>query len=154
MLYIHVDNDKTKNVIRSVDYYFNSHKKKEWFNDPFVKRIIKEIDNTIAVKDEYMESPVFGGMSPDRLSTGCKALILMYLTDEIVFATRCGDNCAPYILEIAKKKDLHIMLNHCMRFPREIPFDAIFVDSNVKTTNGLEYFKEYYRVRKGEYTCK
>ena len=29
-------------------------KEKEWFNRADVKRIIKEIDNTTAVKDEYM----------------------------------------------------------------------------------------------------
>lgn len=149
MLYIHVDNDKTKNVIRSVDYYFNSHKKKEWFNDPFVKRIIKEIDNTIAVKDEYMESPVFGGMSPDRLSTGCKALILMYLTDEIVFATRCGDNCALLLYEIAQKKDLHIMLNHCMPFPPDFPLHAIFVDSGKEVFTNFDYVVEFVRLRSG-----
>lgn len=154
MLYIHVDRKNTPKFVGGVDAFFRANKKREWFNDPFVKEMIKAIDNTIAVKDEYMESPIFGGMSPDRLSTGVKALILMYKTDEIIFATRCGDNCAPYILEIAKKKNLHIMLNHCMLFPKEIPFDAIFVDSGVKTTNGLEYFNEFYRVLKGEYKCK
>lgn len=98
MLYIHVDRKNTKEYLTAIDYYFNTHKNKDWSNDS------KEIDNTIAVKDEYLESPIFGGMAPERLSTGTKALILMYETDEIVFATRCGDNCAPIILDIAKKK--------------------------------------------------
>ena len=94
MLYIHVDEENTKNYIDGVDYFFNTTKQKDWFNDVTVKKIIKDIDNTIAVKDEYLESPIYGGMSPDRLSTGCKALILMLKTDEIIYATRCGDNCA------------------------------------------------------------
>ena len=151
MLYIHVDEENTKNYIDGVDYFFNTSKQKDWFNDVTVKKIIKDIDNTIAVKDEYLESPIYGGMSPDRLSTGCKALILMLKTDEIIYATRCGDNCAKYILEIAKHKELHIMLHHCIKFPKEIPFEAKFVDSGVVTHSGLEYALEYYRVRKGEY---
>ena len=69
--------DFKENCIRNVTGFFSIYKKKEWFNDKNVKQIIKDIDDTIAVKDEYLESPVFGGMSPDRLSCGCKAVILM-----------------------------------------------------------------------------
>ena len=53
--------------IKAPGLYFNRVKKKEWFNRSDIKQIIKEIDNTIAVKDEYLESPVYGGMSPEIL---------------------------------------------------------------------------------------
>ena len=68
--------------IVQVTSYFNLFKKKEWFNRESVKRIIYNIDKTVAVKDEYLESPVFGGMAPERLSTGCKAVILMEVLDQ------------------------------------------------------------------------
>ena len=75
MLYIYAGNGFKEDCIKNVNGYFNLNKKKEWFNREDVKRIIKGIDNTIAVKDEYLESPIFGGMSPERLSCGCKAVI-------------------------------------------------------------------------------
>lgn len=154
MLYIHVEDKNTPKYIYGVDAYFNRKKKKEWFNDPFIKEVIKGIDNTIAVKDEYLESPIFGGMSPDRLSQGCKAVILMAKMNEIIYATKCGDNCAQYILEIAKHKDVHIMLHHCLDFAyetngKDIKFEAKFVDSGKVTHTFYEYVDEYYRVRKG-----
>ena len=71
--------DFTEDCIRNVTGYFNTMKQKAWFNDPFVKSIIKEVDSSDAIKDEYIESPVFGAMSPDRLSCGCKAVILLRL---------------------------------------------------------------------------
>lgn len=76
MLYIHVGQVE-RECIRTIDPYFNRNKSKDWFNRDDVKRIIKNIDLSVAVKDEYIESPVFGGMSPTKLSTGCKAVILM-----------------------------------------------------------------------------
>ncbi len=62
-----------------VTQFFNYKKKKEWFSDPFVRKVIKDIYNCEVVKDEYIESLVWGGIAPERLSTGVKALILMLL---------------------------------------------------------------------------
>ena len=53
-----------KKCIKDPKSYFNLHKKPNWFNNEWVKKVIKEIDNVNAIKDEYMESPVFGAMSP------------------------------------------------------------------------------------------
>lgn len=58
---LHITTTCPENLIKNVNGYFDSHKKKDWFNNDLVKKVIKDIDNTIAVKDEYMESPVFGG---------------------------------------------------------------------------------------------
>lgn len=75
---IYITTTESDNLIKEVNGYFNSHKKRDWFNSELVKKIIKDIDNTVAVKDEYMESPIFGGMSPDRLSgTSIRFLLLI-----------------------------------------------------------------------------
>lgn len=50
----------------------------EWLNQEKVKEIIKDIDNTIAVKDSYLESPVFDAMSPDRLSYAVDSIYEMF----------------------------------------------------------------------------
>ena len=72
MLKIHICEDFPDDCITSIDGYFRRHKKKDWFNRQDVKDIIWGIDKTKAIKDEYMESPVYGAMAPERLSTGCQ----------------------------------------------------------------------------------
>lgn len=130
--------------VRKISPYFNLYKKKEWFNRPDVKAIIKDIDDTIAVKDEYLESPIFGGMSPEKLSNGCKALILMQVLDVNVYATRCGDNCVNHLLRIASEKDLEITLHHSMKFPDK--FEAIMMDTGKEIHSREEFILEFYKI--------
>lgn len=145
VLYIRVG-DFTDNCIIDVSNYFNLFKKKEWFADPFVRKVIKGVDASEVIKDEYIESPVFGGMSPERLSSGVKALILMKMYPEyVVYATRCGDNCATFILELAKQQDVTIMLHNCMTFPDDV--HAIFLDSQREVHNYNEFIEEYFKLR-------
>ena len=146
MLYIHVGQVE-RECIRTIDPYFNRNKSKDWFNRDDVKKIIKNIDLSIAVKDEYIESPVFGGMSPTKLSTGCKAVILMAVLEKpYIYATKCGDNCVPDILEIARNKDDHITLQHIMQFP-ESGFEAVITESGKKVCTFGGFVDEYYRIR-------
>lgn len=145
MLYIRVG-DFTKECITDVKFNFKRYKKKEWFNDSFVRKVIKEIDKSEVIKDEYIESPVFGGISPESLSSGSKALIMMKMVPErVVYATRCGDNCAPLILELAEEQDVTILLHHCMGFPDKM--HAIVVDTNREVFSYDEFIEEYYKIR-------
>lgn len=131
--------------IKDPKSYFNIKKRKDWFNRDDIKGVIKEIDNTIAVKDEYLESPVFGGMSPERLSTGCKAVILLYMNPTCnVYASRCGDNCVPSILRLAKEKEVVITLHHIMDIPDGTPIRFLDTDKIVFTRE--EYLDEYGKI--------
>jgi len=143
MLYIYLN--EPDNCLMDVDYWFNRNKKAAWFNRQDVKDVILGIDNTVAVKDEYMESPVFGGMSPDRLSTGCKAVICMMVQERPVYATVCGDNCSKWIVMASLSKDVYIHLMHCLRFPDV--FEAQFVESGVVVHSRKEFVDEYYKFR-------
>ena len=132
--------------VRQIDGFFNRHKKEEWFSNPVVQRIIKNIDRTEVVMGEVLKSPVFGIMASDRLSTGCKATILLETMPEVnVYATRCGDNCASDILEIASRKDITITLHHCMHFPRDARFDAYIIETGNTVHSFDEFALEYYR---------
>lgn len=146
MLNLHITQEFPEGCITLIDRYFNRHKKKEWFNREDVKQIIKGIDNTIAVKDEYLESPVYGGMSPDRLSTGCKATILLAVLDNPhIYGTRCGNNCVPYILDIARNKDIAMTLHHCMEFPVS-GFEAYIVEKDVIVNTRKDFINEFYSI--------
>lgn len=45
--------------------------------------------------------------------------------EKVFNASTCGDNCAPFILKLAKKKDLTINLRHLMDFgKKKFPVDV------------------------------
>lgn len=84
-------------------------------------------------------------MSPERLSCGCKAVILMEVVDgSNVYASKCSDNCALDIVEISSRKDVTITLHHPMRFP--VNFEAIMMGTGVVVYSDAEFVDEYYRI--------
>ena len=108
------DNDK---YLENPEVYFDNTYEDRWFDDEEVKEMVKDIDNSNVVSSHLIESPVFGGMPVRDLSGGVKTLILMKFDNEhIVNASYCGDNCAKWILRIAKEKDLTIRLGYLMDF--------------------------------------
>ena len=76
-------------------------------------------------------------IAPAQLSSGIKALLILYNTDEFVAITRCGDNCAKWITEISKVKPIRVSLNYCMEFD---PFpNGIFIENdNTLVTTRME----------------
>ena len=84
-----------------------------------------------------IKSPVLGIISPERLSGGTKTLLLMKNDEDHIFnASTCGDNCAPFILKLASKKDLTINLRHLMDFGKR-RFKARIVNDGA-IVNGME----------------
>lgn len=137
--------ERTEECITNVRGFFDFNYREEWFKDPFVRKVVEQIDKS-QVCDGFIKSPVFGVISPSRLSSGTKALIMMkFLPDKVIYATRCGDNCAPLILELAESQDITILLHHCMIFPDSM--HAIFKESGKEVFSCDEYIEEYYRCR-------
>lgn len=108
-----------EDTIVDVDGFFDVVYEKDWLNDPIVKEMVLDIDKSIVISQECIDSPVLGQIPPTELSGGVKALILMLKTDEEIWATACGNNCAKWILEIAKQKDIKISLEHFLNFKGE-----------------------------------
>lgn len=120
-----------KDMIFSIETAFPFLYEDEWFEDPFVKEMVLDIDKTEVVSPYLAISPVLGAIPTTKISGGVKALILMLKRpDLIIWATACGDNCAKWIIEIAKKQDVTIVLEHVMKFPKD--FDAICLDNQTE----------------------
>lgn len=145
MLRVHFGKNPLPNEILNVDLTFDLNVENDWLNTEFAKRVIKEIDNSVHVKDGYIESPFWGAMSPDKLSTGCKNVLLMkFYPDPVVFyGTKCGNNCLPFVLEIAREKDLDIHFQHLMKFPEDAYFDAYIVNEDKMVHSSFEVAKAY-----------
>ena len=120
MLRIYYGDMESPDYIFNPDVYFNNTYEDEWITDPISAEMIKNIDGSTVVGPRLIDSPYLGPISTERLSGGVKTLILMRFDAEHVFnASACGDNCASWILKIAKDKDLTIRLGYLMNFGRE-----------------------------------
>lgn len=96
-----------KTIILDVDTYFNHVYEEEWFNDPFVREMIQDIDNSTVLSSHCIQSPAFGQIPPTMLSGGVKSCIMLYkmpnfYTDLMVF----GENCEPWLCKIFKSRDI------------------------------------------------
>lgn len=108
--------DMPEAVYNTAVFFKNSYID-EWFEDPFVQRMVKGVDGATVLGNRLVQSKVMGLIPPTDLSGGVKTLILIYKMPERVFnASTCGDNCARWILQMAKKQDVAINLRHIMDF--------------------------------------
>lgn len=131
---------KTIQPISLIKSEFMSRMQPEWLDDPFVKEMVLDVDKSEIVSPYCINSPVLGQIAPSYLSGGVLALILMYKTDYIVNASKCGDNCSKWIQRISEKKDLTIYLEHVMGFDND--FTIEFLDSGVITHTRKEFIIE------------
>ena len=120
--------------------YFNNTYDDEWITDPLTVEMIKNVDKSEVIGPHLIESPVLGPISVKEISGGVKTLILMAFDDSgrIFNASACGNNCAKWILEIGKRKDLTINLRHIMNFGKE-PFE-IKILNNGEMVHDLDRF--------------
>ena len=120
--------------------YFNNTYDDEWITDPLTVEMIKDVDKSEVIGPHLIESPVLGPISVKEISGGVKTLILMAFDDSgrIFNASACGNNCAKWILEIGKRKDLTINLRHIMNFGKE-PFE-IKILNNGEMVQDLDRF--------------
>lgn len=98
--------------------YFDNRYEDEWIVDDLAIEMIKDIDDSSVVSSHLIQSPVLGPISTRELSGGVKTLMLMAFdkSEKVFNASACGDNCAKWILKIAKQKNLTINLRHIMDF--------------------------------------
>ena len=79
---------------------------------------------------------------------------LIYVSDKIqisdsgkIFnASACGDNCAKWIVEIAKEKDLTINLHHIMDFSVCNDFEAVIMNTNKEGKGYDQYLDEAFQI--------
>ena len=104
-------------AIYNTNIYFNNTYKDNWITNPLSREIIKAVDQSEVIDERTIFSPIFGNMSPKKLSGGVKTLLLIAYDHSKVFnASTCGDNCAEWILKIAEKRKIVINLRHLMDF--------------------------------------
>jgi hypothetical protein len=123
MLSIYFGNYNEKNYIDNPDLFFDNTYEDSWLEDPQSKQMVADIDHSELVGPNLVISPVLGSISITRLSGGVKTLIQIANDPYHVYnASACGDNCASWLLQIGKEKDVLVRLGHLMHFSEE-PFE-------------------------------
>lgn len=131
----------TKDSEHYVSDYFDDVYSNEWLENQMAKDIIKGIDNSEHIKGGYIESPVYGAISPKDLSSGCKGVLLLLNKPEItVCGERFGDNCFEWLFKIAKNMDITITLSHYLQI--EYQFEMKIVNTGVIVHNIKELFEQ------------
>lgn len=104
-------------AVYNTNVYFNNTYKDNWITRPMSVEIIKAIDKSNVIDANTIQSPIFGSMSPKKLSGGVKTLLLIANDKSKIFnASTCGDNCAEWILKMADGSKVVINLHHLMDF--------------------------------------
>ena len=137
-----------ENSIYHPPVYFDNSYDDEWITTSLATDLIKDIDKSDVISARAIDSPVRGSISVKELSGGVKTLILMQFdkSGRIFNASACGDNCAKWIYEISKHKDLTIDLHHVMDFSDCEGFSAYIVNTDKQVGSYKEYLDEALRI--------
>lgn len=119
-----------KEAVYNTASYFKYDYEDSWIEDPFVKEMIQDVDQSTVLDSGVIDSPVLGKIPPVSLSGSVKTLILTkFEKDKIFNASTCGDDCAKWFLKIAETEDRTINLHHLMDFGNE-PFKIRILNTN------------------------
>lgn len=111
-----------KGYVLDTRVYFSFNKKPSWFEDSFVKKFLKGVDGSEVLFEEAIKDKYGHGISTEMISTGCKTLCDIYYDTKgtCFYGSAMGDNCVPYLVEIARTKEVNIFLEHYMDIPTEV----------------------------------
>lgn len=138
-----------ENAVYHPPTYFDNQYEDEWITDPLSVAMIRDIDRSEVVGTHLIESPVLGPISTEEISRGVKTLILMAFDESgrIFNASACGDNCAGWIVEIGKRKDLTINLHHVMNFSAVPELEALMLNTGRLVHSYGEYLEEALKIK-------
>ena len=112
----------------------------EWFEDPFISKMMEDIDKSHYKGGQLIVSDLLGPIPPERLSGGLKTLVCIYKRPDLMFnATSCGENCARWLLEIGQKKDVSVNLRYYMPFENCENLEIGIINENKKINNLHDY---------------
>jgi len=126
-------------AIYNTSVYFDNSYQDDWITDDLTVKMIKSIDKSEVKGSNVIISPVLGGIPVTKISGGVKTLILVShdKSGHVFNASTCGDNCAKWLLEIGKTRDVTINLRHMMNFGKR-KFEIKVLNNNETAHNMSE----------------
>lgn len=136
-----IPEERFPNYVYNTRVYFDNTYLDSWLEDDFSKRMIKSVDKATVLSVNAVDSKALGVIPVTKISGGLKTLLLLqHDHTQIYNVSNCGDNCAKWILKIAKKydKDIIINLRHIMDFGDK-PFEIRIMNNDIVVHNMQEY---------------
>lgn len=131
--------------VMSASRLFNEVFDKEWFKDPLVQEMVRDVDNTEWVAGSVFTNDVLGDIHASELSGGVKGLMLVYKNPEgisrVFSSVIWGDNCAKWLAKLSFMVDFSLYFEHILSFPEDIQVRAQTQDGRPLNT-GAE-IREY-----------
>lgn len=103
--------------------------------------MIKDVDGCEVLSPNCIESPILGQITPDLLSGGVKALILLLKTDYEIDLLVCGENCAKWVVEISKLKDITVSMSSYDLFVDDFEMEAICLNNGNIILNSDDWWQ-------------
>ena len=131
----------TENTNTCPDVYFNNVYEEDWFTDEVVLSIIKDVDNSTVVGLSVVNEHL-GSVSVEKLSGGCKTLILLYKENSSFEPNLIwlGQNCADWLVKISKVKDRRaVFTGRDLSFSHEDSLGFLCLNDNSIIANGKDW---------------
>lgn len=124
--------------------YFRRYSHLFDFNNPFIKSVIQGIDKAEVIAGGAIKDYRGLYLSVDKLSTGSKTLCSIYFDKEgkTFYGSMMGDNCAPYLMEIARNKNVTVFYEHFMPIPKQY-FEEGIIQKDGKIIDREEFEDAY-----------
>lgn len=136
--------------IYNTEMYYSHQYDKNWVMDPFAQKIIADIDDSTVIAPDLIKNDIFGLFDSNNLSAGVKTLLLIYNKPNLICnISNCGDNCAKYLLEIAKERDIKVCLHHLMDFGKDFSVKIINDNRRKVISDPMEYLSLANQYLKG-----
>ena len=74
---LHIFYGAMPDAIFATSVYFDNTYSDQWITDDLTREIIQDIDRSTVIGPHVIESPVLGGIPPEKISHGAKTLILI-----------------------------------------------------------------------------
>lgn len=123
-----------KPYILDTRIYFRKHSKEFKFKVPFIEEFLRVIDGSEVIAEGALKDFKGDFISVDCMSTGCKTLCSIYYDKDntIFYGSAMGNNCVPFLMQMARKRDITIFLEHYMDIPSKYFEDGIIYMNNKK----------------------
>lgn len=134
----------------SGDGFFNSTVDEGVLLTDFGKTVVNEIDKSEVHGRNLIISPVLGGIPPERLSGGTKTLLSLYSEDNVIFRlSAMGDNCLPFLADIARVKDIVLSTSEFRPLFKNSSLDKVLIlNDNSIVTNDKDLLLKSLKVVK------
>lgn len=132
--------DKPNYVVQSIDAMFDYYFEENWMTCDWAKYIIKEIDRSEIVQAKLIDSPLLGTIPYTWISAGAKSLIMMNADQGLMFnGNNMGDNCYPYVFELARTKDIYMFLEYLPDFEWKEDYVVVCLNDNQLITDSRTF---------------